>query len=142
MIDNFYCLSATQDVNDWANTDWIRTPVKKSADFTGLATMPRANCDMNAIVRQEKDDAIVEVTLENTSTALAFFIRLSLKNEKGELLYPVFWEDNYLSVIPGGRRTLKCVVPQSVAQAKSVTLTVSGWNVPEKKMELSLGNTK
>ncbi len=142
MIDNLYCLSATQDVHDWANTDWVRTPVKKSADFTRLATMLQANCDVNAIVRQEKDNLIVEVTLENDPTVLAFFIRLSLKNEEGELLYPVFWEDNYLSVIPGGRRTLKCLVPQSVARAQSVTLTVSGWNVPEKKMELSLENMK
>ena len=142
MIDNFYCLSVAQDVNDWANTDWIRTPVKKSADFTGLADMPLANCDMSVTVRQEKDNAIVEVTLENDSAVLAFFVRLSLKNEKGELLYPVFWEDNYLSVIPGGKRTLKCVVSQSVAKAQSVLLTASGWNVPEKKIELSLGNTK
>lgn len=142
MIDNFYCLSVAQDVNDWANTNWIRTPVKKSADFTGLADMPLANCDMSVTVRQEKDNAIVEVTLENDSAVLAFFVRLSLKNEKGELLYPVFWEDNYLSVIPGGKRTLKCVVSQSVAKAQSVLLTASGWNVPEKKIELSLGNTK
>ena len=97
---------------------------------------------MSVTVRQEKDNAIVEVTLENDSAVLAFFVRLSLKNEKGELLYPVFWEDNYLSVIPGGKRTLKCVVSQSVAKAQSVLLTASGWNVPEKKIELSLGNTK
>ena len=50
--------------------------------------------------------------------------------------------DNYLSLIPGEKRTLKCVVPQQVAEVESVTLTVSGWNVPEKKIKLFLDGMK
>ena len=140
--DNFYWLAAAPDVNDWANTDWVRTPIKKSADFTGLANLSQVNCEVSATVEQEENDVIVEVALENDPNALAFFIRLSLKDEKDELLYPVFWEDNYLSLIPGEKRTLKCVVPQQVAEVESVTLTVSGWNVPEKKIKLFLDGMK
>ena len=97
---------------------------------------------MSATVEQEENDVIVEVAFENDPNALAFFIRLSLKDEKDDLLYPVFWEDNYLSLIPGEKRTLKCVVPQQVAEVESVTLTVSGWNVPEKKIKLFLDGMK
>ena len=140
--DNFYWLAAAPDVNDWANTDWVRTPIKKSADFTGLANLSQVNCEVSATVEQEENDVIVEVALENDPNALAFFIRLSLKDEKDELLYPVFWEDNYLSLIPGEKRTLKCVVLQQVAEVESVTLTVSGWNVPEKKIKLFLDGMK
>lgn len=142
VVDNFYWLAAAPDVNDWANTDWVRTPIKKSADFTGLANLSQVNCEVSATVEQEENDVIVEVALENDPNALAFFIRLSLKDEKDELLYPVFWEDNYLSLIPGEKRTLKCVVPQQVAEVESVTLTVSGWNVPEKKIKLFLDGMK
>ena len=39
-------------------------------------------------------------------------------------------------------QTLKCVVPQQVAEVESVTLTVSGWNVPEKKIKLFLDGMK
>lgn len=142
VVDNFYWLAVAPDVNDWANTDWVRTPIKKSADFTGLANLSQVNCEVSATVEQEENDVIVEVALENDPNALAFFIRLSLKDEKDELLYPVFWEDNYLSLIPGEKRTLKCVVPQQVAEVESVTLTVSGWNVPEKKIKLFLDGMK
>ncbi|MFR5759610.1 MAG: hypothetical protein ACLUE2_19100 [Bacteroides cellulosilyticus] len=45
-------------------------------------------------------------------------------------------------MIPGEKRTLKCVVPQQVAEVESVTLTVSGWNVPEKKIKLFLDGMK
>lgn len=142
ITDNYYWLSALPDVNDWAKSDWIRTPVKASADFTRLADMAQANCTIEATVKQEGSDNVVEISLVNSSPVPAFFIRFSLKNDKGELLYPVFWSDNYLSLPPGGMRTLTCTVPPSVAPAQSVTLAATGWNVSEKKLCLSLGNTK
>lgn len=135
--NNFYWLSATKDVYDWTSTNWVRTKISKSADFTNLATMPQANYDMRATVKKEGEHTVVEVTLENNPATLAFFVRLSLKNEKGELLYPVFWNDNYVSLVPGAKQTLRCVVPKSTAHTQSVTLTASGWNVPEKKLDIN-----
>ena len=104
--------------------------------------MPEADYTVDATVRQEDENVSVVVTMENAPSALAFFTRLSLKNEQGELLCPVFWEDNYISLAPGEKRTLKCLVPRSVAPSGDVTLTVSGWNVPEKKITLPVGNKK
>ena len=65
VVDNFYWLAVAPDVNDWANTDWVRTPIKKSADFTGLANLSQVNCEVSATVEQEENDVIVEVALEN-----------------------------------------------------------------------------
>lgn len=142
LADNLYCVSAQQDEYDWAKTDWVRTPLKKSADFTKLALMPKADCSVDAVVKSEADGVWVEVELENASAALAFFIRLSLKDAQGELLAPVFWEDNYLSLSPYGKRLLKCTIPSSVISSDQAVLTISGWNVPEKKINLSLKEKK
>lgn len=143
IADNFYLLSATPDVNDWAKSDWIRTPVKKSADFTAVSDMPQADFRLlGATVMHYSNDDVVEVAFHNNPSVPAFFIRLSLKTDNGELLYPVFWDDNYISLPPNGIRVVNCVVPHSVGKEQSVILTVSGWNVAEKKMSLSLGNTK
>lgn len=140
--ENVYCLSEQQDESDWAKTTWVRTPLKKYADFTGLSAMPEADYTVDATAGQENGNVSVVVTLENAPCALAFFTRLSLKNEQGALLCPVFWEDNYISLAPGERRTVKCVVPRPVVPSGTVTLTVSGWNVPEKKIALSVGGKK
>lgn len=142
LADNFYCLSAQPDENDWAKTTWIRTPVKQSADFTRLAALPEADCSVQATVRAQAENTLVEVTLTNAPSALAFFTRLSLTDAQGELLTPVFWEDNYVSLRPGEKRTLTCTVPSSVRPTGALTLTVAGWNVPEKKIVLSLGKQK
>ena len=88
------------------------------------------------------DDTLVEVNLKNAPSALAFFIRLSLKDAQGDLFTPVFWQDNYFSIAPGDTRTIQCIIPQSAKLTSPATLTVSGWNVPEKKVSLSLEEKK
>lgn len=142
LTDNFYCLATTDDVYDWAKSSWYQSPITKSADFTKLSSMPQADCVVDATMKQQGDSTLVEVKMANAPSALAFFVRLSLKDAQGELLTPVFWQDNYLSLAPAETRTVQCIIPQSVKLTSPVTLTVSGWNVPEKKVALSLGDKK
>ena len=136
VADNLYCLSATADEYDWAKTNWVHTPLAKAADFTKLSALPAAECGVTATRSSGKMDEVVEVTLSNATPSLAFFTRLSLKDDAGELLRPVFWEDNYITLQPGEKRTLKCTLPQAVAAGKKLTLTVSGWNQAEKTLAI------
>ncbi|MBT1709307.1 glycosyl hydrolase [Fulvivirgaceae bacterium PWU5] len=72
----------------------------------------------------------VSVTLKNPAgSAVAFFNRVSLidANTKKRLL-PVFYSDNYVSVVPGEERT---VVLDYTPGNVPVAVTVSGWNVSE-----------
>ena len=142
LADNFYCLSANDDVYDWEKSSWYQSPITKPADFKKLASMPPADCTVDAALKQEDNGTWVDVKLGNAPSSLAFFVRLSLKDGKGELLTPVFWEHNYVSLAPGETRTVRCLIPQSVKPADALTLTVSGWNVAEKKVSLSLGDKK
>ena len=137
ITDNFYTLSASPDEHDWAKSDWMRTPIKKSADFSKLTQMSEAQCALNATVKKEQGQTIIELKLNNQSTVLAFFVRLSLKDEHGNLIYPIFWDDNYLSLLPGEHRTMKAMIPNNVKLPKQATLSLSGWNVAEQSIHLS-----
>lgn len=132
LADNLYCLSANEDEYHWEQTNWVHTPLKAAADFKKLATLPAVDCEISASVAPGKDAGVIEVSLDNTTPYIAFFTRLSLKDEQGELLRPVFWEDNYITLLPAEKRVLKCTVPNSVAIGKKLTLSVSGWNQAEK----------
>lgn len=136
LADNLYCLSANEDEYDWAKTNWVHTPLKSVADFTKLSALPGAECEVSASATSGKDAGVVEVALSNNTPCIAFFTRLSLKDEQGELLRPVFWEDNYITLLPGEKRVLKCTVPNALAAGKKLTLTVSGWNQAEKTVVL------
>jgi len=103
---NFYWLSSKNDKME-SNKDsasWVYTPAVEFADFKALRSLPKANIKVEKVVKG-KD---VEVTVTNTSDKIAFFIEFIATDAKsGEPVRPVFWSDNYISLKPGEKRTLK-----------------------------------
>jgi exo-1,4-beta-D-glucosaminidase len=48
-----------------------------------------------------------QVIVENPSKSVAFMVRLRLTlGEGGEEVTPIFWEDNYFSLLPGEKKEL------------------------------------
>ena len=52
-----------------------------------------------------------ELTLSNPSSTVAFFQRLMVKDAKGALVCPAYWSDNYVTLAPGEKRTITCMLP-------------------------------
>ncbi|MFW6159986.1 MAG: glycosyl hydrolase 2 galactose-binding domain-containing protein, partial [Acidobacteriota bacterium] len=130
--DNFYWLSTKKDVMDYPATKWYVTPIKEYADFTALNDLPKAKIkvehDFKSIGTQEK----IIVTLENTSGTLAFFIYLRVVGEKnGKSVLPIYWDDNYISILPGERKTVSGVYNSEDLQGETPVLRVSGWNLED-----------
>jgi len=66
-------------------------------------------------------------TLLLTGVALAFRGRLILiDSSSGEEFLPVFWDDNYLALVPGEARDITVEYPASAA---TPALQVEAWNV-------------
>ena len=42
---------------------------------------------------------------------------------------PTYWDDNYISLLPGETRILKAVVPKAELEGQDPTVRVLGWNV-------------
>jgi hypothetical protein len=81
--------------------------------------------------------ARITVTLRNPAgSPLAFFNRISLVDPATkQRLLPVFYSDNYVSVLPGENKTITLeYTPKPGAATPQVA--VSGWNVPEKYVEV------
>ena len=78
----------------------------------------------------EGDETIVNVTLENPTNQLAFFVHLAVKQGiDGLEVAPTFWEDNYLSVMPGRKRTVTGRFYTSDLAGTDPVVVVDGWNV-------------
>jgi exo-1,4-beta-D-glucosaminidase len=135
VADNFYCLADPDDVHDWNNSSWFDTPIKKAANYTALQNIPEADCTVNATSAIEQGQTTITITLDNKGKALAFFIRLSLKDANGELIVPSYWSDNYISIAPGEKKIITCQIPSKAPTAK--TLTVKGWNLKESTISLN-----
>jgi hypothetical protein len=67
------------------------------------------------------------VTLANDSAGPALNAKLTLVDEAGKRILPAFYDDNYVSMLPGERRVIAIRYPATLSARPSVTL--SGWNV-------------
>jgi len=128
---NVYWLSTQTDELDWAHSNWYLTPVTQYADLTPLQSLPSATSEVRATMRREgaEDIATVTLTVPTSSRAVALFQHVSIKQSAGgELILPILWNDNDVTLWPGESLTLTAHFVMSAAAAPVVE--VSGWNVP------------
>lgn len=131
---NFYWLSAREEIPDYANSEWFYTPTKQYADFKDLAHLPAATLEVDYRDRVENGEQFVDVSISNSSTHIAFGIELQIVGEQsGEVVLPVFWEDNYISLLPGEDRQLQAHFDTQDLKDDRAKLVVAGWNLDQEK---------
>jgi exo-1,4-beta-D-glucosaminidase len=130
---NFYWLSRKPDVLDFAKTEWYYTPQTDFADFSALEDLPRAA--VRAALHPTpgtEHDAAFHVVLENTGKSVAFLTRLRLvKGKEHTEILPIFWDDNYLALLPGEKREVSVHVRKSDLSGAQPDLRVDGWNLEQ-----------
>ncbi len=102
-------------------------------DSTGVYSgLQRINAAKLTVEAHETKKGHITVSLQNAAGGpVAFFNRLSLIDPKTQQrLLPVFYSDNYVSVLPGESKTIEMdYTPKSGAALPQ--LSVRGWNVKE-----------
>ncbi len=128
--DNFYWLSTKPDVMNWAKRRGTAyTPQASYGDLSGLNGLPPVPLVSHANLESQGETGIVHATVQNPGKALAFMVRLRLTNGKdGKDVTPVFWDDNYFSLLPGESRQITGRFDLPTLAGKEVGLEISGWN--------------
>jgi exo-1,4-beta-D-glucosaminidase len=128
---NFYWLSTKPDELDFAKTEWYYTPQTSFADFSALQHLPKVTVRVTfRPFPVSEPDRAFRVTIENTGKGIAFLTRLRLvKGKEQSEILPVFWDDNYLSMLPGERRELNVRVRKSDLSRTQPVLLLDGFNV-------------
>src|SRR6266704_167690 len=101
--NNFYWLSTKPDVLDWAaRTDTVYTPQKDFDDLTALNNLPKAKVTITKSVHASGQNMWMIVSVVNNGDCVAFMVhpRITL-GKGGEDVVPIFWSDNYFSLLPG-----------------------------------------
>ncbi len=126
---SFYWLSNKEDVLDYENSKWFVTPNKSFADFTALSAMPKTEIASEVSVEIVENQTVVKVNLKNPSDKLAFFIELKAKGSTSdELILPVFWSDNYVSLLPGEEQTLTLKMNTNDLKGEQPVIEIKGFN--------------
>lgn len=129
---NFYWLSTKPDVLDEENVRWYHTPTKSYADFTDLTRLPTVRLNVHSTIEQNGEGNVARVAVENPTEHLAFFISLKvIKGEDGDRVVPVFWEDNYFSLLPGDERKVAARFATADLGGIPPIVRVGGWNIEQ-----------
>jgi len=138
LSDNFYWLSSQPEEFDWKATEWYYTPMKKYSDYTELSKLEQVELQLKQSVQQNGNEAVLTVEMENDKKTIAFFTELKLKTDDGEWVVPATFTDNYLSLLPGEKKTVVVKFPVAKVDGKKTTLSISGWNVVRQLVEVKL----
>jgi len=98
--------------------------------MTMLNTLPQVDVDASASWARSSSSQTVTVKLRNPSKSLAFMTHLRVhKGATGDDVLPIFWDDNYVTLLPGEERTITGSFAHSELGTASPTVQVEGWNV-------------
>ena len=106
-------------------------------DYTTLNTLPQVALDGAATAHADGEAQTLDVTLHNPSSTVALAIRLKLLREgsSGRVL-PVYYGDNYFSLLPGEKRVVKIDFARGDLQGEEPRLEVEGWNIDPRKIPI------
>jgi len=134
-VDNsIYWLSTKADVLDYEGSKklpWAYyTPTKQFADYTALNQLPKVK--LNYQYEYTKDDQFgkIKLVVKNTSAAIAFFNFMDVIDPQTKLpVLPVYWDDNYVTLLPGEDRTYEAKFFLSDFKGEKPVVEIRGWNV-------------
>jgi exo-1,4-beta-D-glucosaminidase len=122
--NNFYWVPAKLAQLDWGKSSYVNTPALSYADMRDLAGLPKAAVQVSARNGSRRGEVTVELT--NSGNSVAFFTHLrAVKAGTDEEVVPVFWNDNFVSLLPADTRALTV----SGLGDAAVEIKVDGWNV-------------
>jgi exo-1,4-beta-D-glucosaminidase len=121
-----------------SNFYWLSGNGDEKADFTSLNKLPGVKLNYSVSPLQlEGGKYTATIEVENPSASLAFSVNPKiLKHDSKDLVLPVFWEDNYFSLLPGEKRDLKVEFNAEDLGGTKPLLAIDGWNIVREEKEL------
>jgi len=107
------------------NLYWL---TNKESDWLELEGLKMAEIQVGVT---KNENGSLTTTIQNTGHETAFFLRMKISNKNsGELVLPVFMDDNYFTLFPGEKRQIGIDVShlEQDLSASELQLEVAPWN--------------
>jgi hypothetical protein len=112
LSDNFYWRETQQD------------------NFQALNTLPQVTLTASVARHDRLGKCLLTVLLHNPAKAVALMTHLQLRDARTHArILPVFYSDNYVSLLPGERKTVTIEASAASLNGDAPQVLVDGWNV-------------
>ena len=111
------------------NFYWRALPEHQD-DLKALGDLPTVTLETKVTRRDIAGKSFVDVTLHNPGTQIALMAHLQLhRRRSGERVLPVYYSDNYVSLVPNESRTITIEAATADLKGEAALVLVDGWNV-------------
>jgi hypothetical protein len=98
--------------------------------FTDLNKLPMVTLDAQVASKDAEGKRLVTVTLHNSTASIALMAHVQLRRQRsGERVLPVYYSDNYISLVPNESRTIGIEADVKDFNGEDALVVVDGWNV-------------
>ena len=99
-------------------------------DLTPMASLPVTMLQAAISRRDAGGNTYLDVTLRNPGPAVAIAAHLQLHQaSSGERVLPVYYTDNYVSLVPGEQKTITIEAATASLKGGSPLVLIDGWNI-------------
>jgi hypothetical protein len=107
---------------------YLRGP--QEANYRAIRQLPKARMKASTETRRQGNEWQLTTQLENLSACPALMARLKVVREQtGDRILPVIYSDNYFTLMPGERRTVKSEMNHADTRGEKPRMVVSGFNI-------------
>ncbi len=107
-----------------------RNPAFREKDLPDLDKLPTVQLKAKAVRHDSDGKCLLDVTVENPSDQIALMAHLQLRRKAtGERVLPVYYSDNYLSLVPHETKSLTIEASAADLKGDKPLLVVDGWNI-------------
>ena len=95
-----------------------------------LDKLAKVELDYEYTFEKDAENGVVTLKVTNPSSTIAFFTFFDLIDSVNEKpILPIFWSDNYITLLPGEERTYTAKYNLENAEGEKPVVQVKAWNV-------------
>lgn len=99
-------------------------------DYTGIRDLQPAKIDLRSHIRRNGDQWELTAELHNVSKTPALMVRIkAVRAKTGDLIAPAIYDDNYIALMPGERRSLHVTLLNEDTRGQKPRLILEGYNL-------------
>ena len=119
---NVYWLSTTPDQLG------VDTTILQQANYQELNRLPKTNIIVHYTFSDQGSEKKLTAKLENKTDHISFFNRLIVTTQQNELIAPIDWSDNFITVFPHQSEIITANFNLEILQGETPLLVIEGMN--------------
>jgi hypothetical protein len=102
----------------------------ENGNYQALNQLPKVELGNKTKVAKSGEEWLLTITLKNSSNRPALMVRLKIVGEtSGERMLPVFFSDNYVSLMPADEKVITMKLKNSDTRGEKPKVEISGFNL-------------